>query len=80
MENHGPPAPACDHQPVKYTGGPRNLTQTLEGSDLCVAYKQAQQPSLTQFLERYGKENQQISLVEARLACAAFDSPRVIAR
>jgi hypothetical protein len=32
-------------------------SQTLEGIDLCVAYKKAQQASLTQFLERYGKEN-----------------------
>ena len=42
---------------TKYVGGPRNLSQTLEGIDLCVAYKKTQQPSLTQFLERYGKEN-----------------------
>ena len=42
---------------TKYKGGTRNLTQTLEGIDLCAAYKKAQQPSLTQFLERYGKEN-----------------------
>ncbi len=42
---------------TKYTGEPRNLSQTLESIDLCVAYKKTQQPSLTQFLERYGKEN-----------------------
>ena len=42
---------------TKYTGGPRNLSQTLESIDLCVAYKKTQQPSLTQFLERYAKEN-----------------------
>jgi alanyl aminopeptidase len=40
---------------TKYSGGPRNLAQTLEGIDLCVAYKKAQQPSLAEFLERYGK-------------------------
>ncbi len=38
---------------TKYTGGPRYLTQKLEGVDLCVAYKKAQQPSLVQFLEKY---------------------------
>lgn len=42
---------------TKYKGGPRHLSQTLESIDLCVAYKKTQQPSLTQFLERYGKEN-----------------------
>lgn len=42
---------------TKYTGGPRNLSQTLESIDLCVAYQKTQQPSLIQFLERYGKEN-----------------------
>jgi alanyl aminopeptidase len=40
---------------TKYTGGPRILAQTLEGIDLCVAYKKAQQPSVTEFLEGYGK-------------------------
>jgi mevalonate kinase len=40
---------------TKYTGGPRNLAQTLEGIDLCVAYKKVQQPSLVEFLARYGK-------------------------
>lgn len=40
---------------TKYKGGPRNLAQTLEGIDLCVAYKKAQQPSLAEFLGRYGK-------------------------
>jgi alanyl aminopeptidase len=38
---------------TKYKGGPRTLAQTLEGIDLCVAYKKAQQPSLTRFLGRY---------------------------
>ena len=42
---------------TKYGGGPRNLAQTLESIDLCVAYKKAQQPSLTEFLERYGKKD-----------------------
>jgi alanyl aminopeptidase len=40
---------------TKYTGGPRILAQTLEGIDLCVAYKKAQQPSVIEFLEPYGK-------------------------
>lgn len=40
---------------TKYTGGPRNLAQMLEGIDLCVAYKKAQQPSVTEFLKQYGK-------------------------
>ena len=39
---------------TKYTGGPRNLAQVLEGIDLCVAYKKAQQPSITEFLQKYG--------------------------
>jgi len=38
---------------TKYSGGPRNLAQVLEGIDLCVAYKSAQQPSLVEFLEKY---------------------------
>ena len=39
---------------TKYTGGPRILTQVLEGIDLCVAYKKAQEPSVTEFLQQYG--------------------------
>jgi cytosol alanyl aminopeptidase len=39
---------------TKYTGGPRNLAQMLEGIDLCIAYKKAQQPSVTEFLKSYG--------------------------
>ncbi len=42
---------------TKYTGGPRYLAQRLEGVDLCVAYKKAQQPSLVQFLEKYREQN-----------------------
>jgi len=38
---------------TKYTGGPRILAQVLEGIDLCVAYKQAQAPSVTEFLQQY---------------------------
>jgi alanyl aminopeptidase len=38
---------------TKYTGGPRNLAQVLEGIDLCVAYKKAQQPSVAEFLRAY---------------------------
>jgi alanyl aminopeptidase len=40
---------------TKYTGGPRILTQVLEGIDLCEAYKKAQEPSVTEFLQQYGK-------------------------
>ena len=39
---------------TKYTGGPRNLAQMLEEIDLCVAFKKAQQPSVTEFLKSYG--------------------------
>ena len=42
-----------DGRSTKYTGGPRNLSQVLEGIDLCIAYKKSQQPSLTEFLQRY---------------------------
>jgi len=42
---------------TKYKGGPRTLAETLEEIDVCIAYKKAQQPSLTEFLERYGKGN-----------------------
>jgi alanyl aminopeptidase len=38
---------------TKYTGGPRILTQVLEGIDLCIAYKNAQQASVTEFLRAY---------------------------
>jgi hypothetical protein len=38
-------------------GGPRELAQTLEQIDLCIAYKKAQQPSLIEFFERYGTTN-----------------------
>ena len=34
--------------------GPRILAQVLEGIDLCVAYNEAQKPSVTEFLQRYG--------------------------
>jgi alanyl aminopeptidase len=37
---------------TKFTGGPRILAQVLEGIDLCVAYKQAQEPSVTEFLQQ----------------------------
>ncbi len=38
---------------TKYTGGPRILAQILEGINLCVAYKNAQQASLVKFLGQY---------------------------
>jgi alanyl aminopeptidase len=38
---------------TKYTGGPRILTQVLEGIDLCVAYKNAQEASVAEFLQAY---------------------------
>jgi alanyl aminopeptidase len=38
---------------TKYTGGPRILTQVLEGIDLCIAYKNAQEPSVAEFLKTY---------------------------
>ena len=40
---------------TEYTGGPRILKQVLERIDLCVAYKKAQEPSVTEFLQQYGK-------------------------
>jgi alanyl aminopeptidase len=40
---------------TKYKGGPQTLAETLEGIDVCIAYKKAQQPSLTEFLQRYGR-------------------------
>jgi alanyl aminopeptidase len=38
---------------TKYTGGPRNLQQVLEGIDLCSAYKNANQASVVEFLRKY---------------------------
>jgi alanyl aminopeptidase len=38
---------------TEYTGGPRILTQVLEGIDLCIAYKSAQEASIAGFLETY---------------------------
>jgi alanyl aminopeptidase len=38
---------------TKYMGGPRVLTQVLEGIDLCIAYKNAQQASATEFFKTY---------------------------
>ena len=38
---------------TKFTGGPRILTQVLEGIDLCVAYKNAQEASVEEFLKTY---------------------------
>jgi alanyl aminopeptidase len=37
----------------QYQGAPRNLAQVLEGIDLCVARKAAQEPSVASFLEKY---------------------------
>jgi alanyl aminopeptidase len=42
---------------TRYSGGPRILTQVLEGIDLCAAYRKAQEPSATAFLEHYGSAN-----------------------
>ena len=38
---------------TKYTGGPRILTQLLENIDLCIAYKNAQEASVAEFLKTY---------------------------
>ncbi len=38
---------------TKYTGGPRILTQVLEGIDLCIANKNAQEASVAEFLKTY---------------------------
>jgi alanyl aminopeptidase len=38
---------------TKFTGGPRILAQVLEGIDLCIAYKNAQEASVTEFLKSY---------------------------
>jgi len=37
----------------KYSGAPRNFAQMLEGIDLCIAQKAAQEPSVKAFLEKY---------------------------
>jgi len=37
----------------RYAGAPRTLKQVLEGVDLCIANKTAQQPGVTEFLKRY---------------------------
>ena len=42
---------------TKFTGGPRILAQVLERIDLCVAYKKAQEPSVTAFLQEYGNSH-----------------------
>ncbi len=34
----------------QYTGGPRNLAQTLESIDVCIARKKALEPELSSFL------------------------------
>jgi alanyl aminopeptidase len=39
----------------RYAGAPRNLAQTLEGIDLCIANKAAQQDSVKVFLEKYSR-------------------------
>jgi len=36
-----------------YTGGPRDLAQTLEGIDLCIAARKSLAPALTAFLSQY---------------------------
>jgi alanyl aminopeptidase len=38
---------------TKYTGGPRNLSQVLEGISLCAANKDANQSSVAEFLKNY---------------------------
>ena len=40
---------------TKYTGGPRNLAQALEKIRICVASKNANQASATEFLVKYNK-------------------------
>jgi hypothetical protein len=37
----------------KYAGAPRNFAQALEGIDLCIAQKTAQEGSVRAFLEKY---------------------------
>jgi alanyl aminopeptidase len=38
---------------AEFSGGPRNLAQVLEGIDLCIAFKNAQQRSVLSFLQKY---------------------------
>ena len=38
---------------AKLPGGPRNLAQALEGIDLCIASKTAQEPGVREFLKTY---------------------------
>lgn len=38
---------------TKYTGGPRTLAQVLERIDVCIAEKEKNQPSVSQFLSKY---------------------------
>jgi alanyl aminopeptidase len=38
---------------TKYAGGPRNLAQVLEGISLCSANKDANEPGVIEFLEKY---------------------------
>ena len=38
---------------TKYAGGPRNLQQVLEGVDLCIANKKANEASVAEFLRKY---------------------------
>jgi cytosol alanyl aminopeptidase len=38
---------------TKYTAGPRNLKQALEGFSLCEANKNANQASVSEFLSKY---------------------------
>ncbi len=37
----------------QYTGAPRALNQVLESIDVCIAQKQAQEPSMVAFLQKY---------------------------
>ena len=37
----------------KLPGGPRNLAQTLESIQLCIASRTAQEPSVGEFLSKY---------------------------
>ncbi len=38
---------------AKYPGGPRNLAQVLEGIDLCIANKTANEAGVVEFLKKY---------------------------
>jgi alanyl aminopeptidase len=40
---------------TQYTGGPRNLAQSLEYIDLCVAYRAKQQASGAAYMEKWKK-------------------------